>query len=86
MLSDSLVFRWLAIPWIQAELDGWAQMRNCTAPRADRNKVLPHGIPALIREKPNAFNTEDFKVCTDLVLCLRLRIQPNLGSSSTLCY
>ena len=60
--SISLVFRWLAIPWIQAELDEWVMLRNRTAPRADRNKILPHGIPELIRNKPEKYGTLDFKV------------------------
>ena len=60
--SFSLVFRWLAIPWLQAEVDRWLIQRNRTAPRADRNKILPHGIPTLIREKPHLYNAVDFKV------------------------
>lgn len=58
----SLVFRWLAIPWIQTQLDHWVQMRNLTAPRSDRKKVLPHGIPAIIHQKPEKFESMDFKV------------------------
>ncbi|KAG1884748.1 hypothetical protein F4604DRAFT_1878695 [Suillus subluteus] len=56
------VFRWLAIPWLQAELDGWAHCRNHNAPCRDKNKILPHGIPAIIRMKPREFNSLDFKV------------------------
>lgn len=37
-------------------------MRNLTAPRSDRKKVLPHGIPAIIRQKPEKFESMDFKV------------------------
>ena len=58
----SLVFRWLSIPWIQAELDEWVILRNRTAPQADRNKILPHGIPELIRNKLEKYGTLDFKV------------------------
>jgi hypothetical protein len=58
----SLVFRWLAIPWIQTQLDQWVQMRNLTAPRSNRKKILPHGIPAIIRQKPEKFGSMDFKV------------------------
>ncbi|KAG1795371.1 uncharacterized protein HD556DRAFT_1213380, partial [Suillus plorans] len=58
----SYVFRWLAIPWLQAELDAWAHRRNHNAPRRDKNKILPHGIPAIIRAKPHEFNSLDFKV------------------------
>ena len=63
----SLVFRWLAIPWIQAELDEWVTLRNRTAPQADKNKILPHGILELIQEKPHLYGTHDFKV-TNLFL------------------
>jgi len=59
---SSLVFRWIAIPWIQSELDRWMFLRNNTAPRSDTKKVLPHGIPFLIRDKPQNYNTLDFKV------------------------
>jgi hypothetical protein len=37
-------------------------MRNRTAPRADKNKILPHGIPELIQKKPHLYNATDFKV------------------------
>ena len=59
---NSLVFRWIAVPWIQSELDKWVIIRNCTAPRSDPKKVLPHGIPELIREKPHKYGALDFKV------------------------
>ena len=58
----SLLFRWLAIPWLQSELDAWVVIRNRTAPRADRKKLLPHGIPELIRQKPEKYSVLDFKV------------------------
>lgn len=41
-------------------------MRNRTAPRKDKNKVLPHGIPELIRNNPGSFGVLDFKVCHEL--------------------
>jgi hypothetical protein len=64
----SLVFCWLAIPWIQAEADEWVMLRNRTAPQADRNKLLPHGIPELMRQKPEKFGAVDFKVCGGVIL------------------
>jgi hypothetical protein len=57
-----LVFRWLAIPWIQAEIDDWMDHRNRSKPRADKNKILPHGIPDIIRAKPERYGSFDFKV------------------------
>ena len=61
-LRISLVFRWLAIPWLQAELDSWRRRFNSTPRRADKNKVLPCGIPDIITDKPARYGTVDFKV------------------------
>ena len=58
----SLLFRWIAIPWLQTEVDHWVTLKNKSAPRASRHKILPHGIPALIREHPSDFNAVDFKI------------------------
>ncbi|ETW77826.1 hypothetical protein HETIRDRAFT_326132 [Heterobasidion irregulare TC 32-1] len=57
-----LLFRWLAIPWLQRELDAWVYQRNMTARRADKNKILPQGVPELIRQNPPAYGCQDFKV------------------------
>lgn len=67
-----LVFLWLALPWLQAELDSFKYQLNHTARRADKNKVLPHGIPVLITEKPQNYNSDCFKVSEKLSrsLCL----------------
>ncbi|OJA09851.1 hypothetical protein AZE42_12783 [Rhizopogon vesiculosus] len=59
---QNYVFRWLAIPWLQAELDAWVHRRNHNAPRRDKHKILPHSIPAIIRAKPHEYNSLDFKV------------------------
>ncbi|KAI0366367.1 hypothetical protein BV20DRAFT_1124273 [Pilatotrama ljubarskyi] len=59
---ETFVFRWLAIPWLQAELDTWAAQFNSTPRRASKHKVLPHGIPDLIAQKPEDFNVRDFKI------------------------
>ncbi|KAF8871142.1 hypothetical protein BD779DRAFT_1405737, partial [Infundibulicybe gibba] len=48
-----LVFRWLAIPWIQSELDKWVSVQNRSAVRG--KETLLHGIPELIRHKPEKF-------------------------------
>ena len=60
--TSRYLFRWLAIPWLQAEIDSWVRFKNRTAPRAVRGKVLPHGIPAVIRAHPTHFGSLDFKV------------------------
>lgn len=70
LICISLVFRWIAIPWVQAEIDKWIQYKNRTAPRADRNKILPHGIPFLIRSKPHHFNALDFKATYIFSFCI----------------
>ena len=69
MVSFKLLFRWLAIPWLQRELDAWVYRRNMTARRADKNKVIPHGVPELIRQNPLAYGCQDFKVWTQIEVC-----------------
>ncbi|KAK7027800.1 hypothetical protein R3P38DRAFT_3315318 [Favolaschia claudopus] len=59
---ETLIFRWLVIPWVQHELDVWRFMRNSTPRRADKNSLLPHGIPDMIAEKPEKFQCKDYKV------------------------
>ncbi|KAJ7719745.1 hypothetical protein B0H16DRAFT_1336478, partial [Mycena metata] len=58
---EKLVFLWLAIPWLQAELDAWVHRYNSTPRRRDKNKVLPQGIPDLITAKPHLYGAEDYK-------------------------
>ena len=63
------IFRWLAIPWLQAEADEWANLKNSTQRRANKKKILPHGPPALIIERPDEYDTIDFKVYLFRLLC-----------------
>ncbi|EIN12498.1 hypothetical protein PUNSTDRAFT_61541 [Punctularia strigosozonata HHB-11173 SS5] len=56
------VFRWIAIPFIQHELDKYVHRNNTTAKRADKHKVLPHGIPDIIFERPHRFDAVDFHI------------------------
>ncbi|KAM6501138.1 hypothetical protein JOM56_004152 [Amanita muscaria] len=72
---ENLVFRWLAIPFIQAELDEWRVLRNRTAPRKNKHKILPHGIPEIIRHKPDKFGARDFKIPVPIGLIDRLEQQ-----------
>jgi len=58
----SMVFRWLFIPWLQTELDAFADRLNNTKKRADRNKILLHGVPNDIHESPERYGCLDFKV------------------------
>ncbi|KAJ6580543.1 hypothetical protein DFH09DRAFT_1246021 [Mycena vulgaris] len=58
----SLVFRWVFIPWLQSELDAYRDRVNNTAKRADRNKVLPHGVPNDMYRHPENYGVLDFKI------------------------
>lgn len=54
--------RYGAIPWIQAEIDNWANLRNTSRPKRHKHKILRHGPPILIKTCPQNFNVKDFKV------------------------
>lgn len=74
---DRLTFLWIAVPYLQKELDNWASLQNLTSRRANKNKILPHGIPHLILTQPLEFNVAQFKVSVPLsissrFLCLNL--------------
>ncbi|KAJ6568517.1 hypothetical protein B0H19DRAFT_939041 [Mycena capillaripes] len=53
------------IPWLQRELDAYRDRVNNTAKCADRNKVLPHGVPNHMYEAPEDFGVLDFKIKVD---------------------
>lgn len=61
-LDVRLVLRWLAVPWLQHELDLWVTTYNSTPRRSDKHKILPQGIPNMIASKPEQFATKDYKV------------------------
>ncbi|THU85240.1 hypothetical protein K435DRAFT_558126, partial [Dendrothele bispora CBS 962.96] len=44
------VFKWVFIPWFQAELDVYVDLINTTKRRAQTHKILPHGPPDDIDE------------------------------------
>ncbi|CAK5267931.1 unnamed protein product [Mycena citricolor] len=60
--TDNRLHKWLAIPWLQSELDSWRARFNSSPRRHDPHKVLPQGIPDLIRAKPADYNVQDFKI------------------------
>ena len=62
VIESSMLFRRMAIPWLQDELDRWVDQKNSTTRRANKYKVLPHGIPDLIYECPEDYGAVDFKV------------------------
>ncbi|KAJ7116197.1 hypothetical protein C8R43DRAFT_1091258 [Mycena crocata] len=64
-LLQALVFRWVFIPWLQKELDAYRERVNNTKKRADRNKVLPHGVPNHMYEAPEDFGVLDFRINVD---------------------
>jgi hypothetical protein len=44
----SMVFRWVFIPWLQRELDGYRDRVNNTAKRRDRNKAGTFNVSGII--------------------------------------
>ncbi|PPQ67538.1 hypothetical protein CVT26_006839 [Gymnopilus dilepis] len=62
---DVLVFRWLFIPFLQSELDAWVDRINNSKKRADKNKILPHGVPNDIAGDPARYGCLDFKIKVD---------------------
>lgn len=62
LTASSLTFQWLAIPFIQCELDEYTKMHNTTARRANKHKILPHGIPQQMFRFPSTVKAYDFKV------------------------
>ncbi|KAK1225454.1 hypothetical protein PQX77_011603 [Marasmius sp. AFHP31] len=60
------VFKWVFIPWIQAELDGWADGYNNTRKRYQKDKVLPQGgSPDDMEEYPDEYGFVNFKINID---------------------
>ncbi|KAK7036943.1 hypothetical protein R3P38DRAFT_3311626 [Favolaschia claudopus] len=57
-----LLLRWLAIPWLQRELDNWLNTFNWTPRRADKHKVMPHGIPNLMLLNPEQYGTHNYRI------------------------
>lgn len=64
---DRLVFCWLAIPWLQKELDSYVYNHNTSRRRASRRKILPNGIPDVMFENPESVHARDFKVKQSLI-------------------
>lgn len=81
--TPSLLFRWIAIPWLQTEVDRWVSFKNKCSPRASRHKLLPHGIPILIRAHPPHFNDIDLKI--DVPPVLFDEMEARYASSKTPC-
>ena len=61
-IPERLVFRWLAIPWLQREADSYVYGHNTSRRMPTRHNVLPSGVPDVIFENPESFDALDFKV------------------------
>ncbi|THU87531.1 hypothetical protein K435DRAFT_593318, partial [Dendrothele bispora CBS 962.96] len=59
------VFKWVFIPWFQAELDVYVDLINTTKRRAQTHKILPHGSPDDIDENAHRYNALNFKIPID---------------------
>jgi hypothetical protein len=58
-----MIFRWLAVPWMQRELDIYWRTVNLTKKRHDKRKLLPQGRPPQdIFSMPSVSDLLDFKV------------------------
>ncbi|KAJ4475485.1 hypothetical protein J3R30DRAFT_3671283 [Lentinula aciculospora] len=75
---ERLVFRQIAIPFMQEECDQWMNRRNNSKPRADQHKVLPNGIPAIIKKFPQQFGATEFRigVSEDLMCNMEAKYSP----------
>ena len=66
VIYQSLVFQWLAIPWLQIEINKWVRVYNSSPRQVNKNKSLPHGIPDLIHAKPEQHKTSSFQMMNKL--------------------
>lgn len=57
-----LVFRWVFIPWMQQELDGYRTRVNNKLKRKNKFKLTPHGRPVDIFKNPEKFYARDYGV------------------------
>jgi hypothetical protein len=63
---NRLVFRWLAIPWLQKAADSYVYDHNTSRRRANRHKVLPNEVTDVMFENPEIVNAFNFKVSQDI--------------------
>ncbi|KAF9254085.1 hypothetical protein L218DRAFT_812290, partial [Marasmius fiardii PR-910] len=56
-------FKWLFIPWLQTELDAWAEHNNKTKKQYQKDKTLPQGgSPDDMEEYPEEYGFVNFKI------------------------
>ncbi|KZO89379.1 hypothetical protein CALVIDRAFT_491834, partial [Calocera viscosa TUFC12733] len=53
--TEKFLFRWLAIPMVQADLDRFVRIHNNSRPRSDRRKAMPAEIPTVLLERPEEY-------------------------------
>ncbi|KZT52369.1 hypothetical protein CALCODRAFT_487170 [Calocera cornea HHB12733] len=54
-LVESMLFRWLAVPMIQVDLDRFARIHNSSRPRQDRHKAMPAELPLELLDRPEEY-------------------------------
>ncbi|PBK91184.1 hypothetical protein ARMGADRAFT_1046779 [Armillaria gallica] len=59
---EVLVFCYIFILWLQHELDEYVIENNTTKKRHNQKIAHPNGIPLLIEQAPERFDTQDYKV------------------------
>ncbi|KAK7029346.1 hypothetical protein R3P38DRAFT_2775897 [Favolaschia claudopus] len=74
-MTPMLVFRWVFIPWLQKELDAYRERVNNTKKRADRNKVLPIGVPNDMFEHPEDYGVLDFKLLYASLTSIQIKVR-----------
>ncbi|KZO89549.1 hypothetical protein CALVIDRAFT_569823 [Calocera viscosa TUFC12733] len=60
---ELLLFRWLAIPMLQEDLNRFARIHNHSKPRRDNKKSMPAEIPNVLMEQPDEYGPFcDYKI------------------------
>ncbi|KZT55411.1 hypothetical protein CALCODRAFT_405924, partial [Calocera cornea HHB12733] len=63
VIVELLLFRWLAVPMIQHDLDRFALIHNVSKPRKNSKKKMPAEIPTVLMENPEQFGLfRDYKI------------------------
>ncbi|KZT50321.1 hypothetical protein CALCODRAFT_444796 [Calocera cornea HHB12733] len=53
--AEALLFRWMAIPLVQRDLDRYAHIHNTSRPRKNDKKKMPTEIPYILMEHPEVY-------------------------------
>lgn len=63
-MGGRMVFLWLAVPWVQSELDIYRQTVNTSKKRHDKHKILPQGRSPIDIYTGAVDGVYDFKAST----------------------